>query len=105
MDGFVFHVKALGQRYKHTVSTDMVSVNDRVVACQKVAVLLLDINLPDRNGYDLCRLIKPQHPNPIVIFLTANDQESDQIRDYEVGAVITLTVLIDFAEKVGNRLV
>ena len=50
MDGFVFHVKALGQRYKHTVSTDMVSVNDKVVACQKVAVLLLDINLPIEMG-------------------------------------------------------
>ena len=28
--------------------------------------------------------IKPQHPDTIVIFLTANDQESDQIRGYEV---------------------
>lgn len=59
----MFPVKALGlvtfQRHKHTVSTDMVSINDKVVACQKVAVLLLDINLPDRNGYDLCWLIKP----------------------------------------------
>ena len=36
---------------------------------------------------DRCRLIKPQHPDTIVIFLTANDQESDQIRGYEVGDV------------------
>ena len=43
-------------------------------------LVLLDINLPDGNGYDLCRLIKPEHPDTIVIFLTANDQESDQIR-------------------------
>lgn len=41
---------------------------------------LLDINLPDGNGYDLCRLIKPEHPDTVVIFLTANDQESDQIQ-------------------------
>ena len=25
-------------------------------------LVLLDINLPDGNGYDLCRLIKPEHP-------------------------------------------
>ena len=50
-------------------------------------LVLLDINLPDGNGFELCKLIKPQHPDTIVIFLTANDQESDQIRGYEVGAV------------------
>lgn len=51
----------------------------------------LDINLPDGNGFELCRLIKPQHPDTIVIFLTANNQESDQIRGYEVGAVDYIT--------------
>lgn len=54
-------------------------------------LVLLDINLPDGNGYDLCRLIKPAHPDTVVIFLTANDQESDQISGYEVGAVDYIT--------------
>ena len=54
-------------------------------------LVLLDINLPDGNGYDLCKLIKPEHSDTIVIFLTANDQESDQIRGYEVGAVDYIT--------------
>ena len=54
-------------------------------------LVLLDINLPDGNGYDLCRLIKPAHPDTVVIFLTANDQESDQICGYEVGAVDYIT--------------
>ena len=56
-------------------------------------LVLLDINLPDGNGFELCRLIKPQHPDTIIIFLTANDQESDQIRGYEVGAVDYITKL------------
>ena len=38
-------------------------------------LVLLDINLPDGNGFELCKLIKPQHPDTIVIFLTANDME------------------------------
>ena len=54
-------------------------------------LVLLDINLPDGNGFELCKLIKPQHPDTIVIFLTANDQESDQIRGYEVGAIDYIT--------------
>ena len=54
-------------------------------------LVLLDINLPDGNGYDLCRLIKPEHPDTVVFFLTANDQESDQLRGYESGAVDYIT--------------
>ena len=57
----------------------------------KPDLVLLDINLPDGNGYDLCRLIKPEHPDTVVIFLTANDQESNQIRGYEAGAVDYIT--------------
>lgn len=58
---------------------------------QEFDLVILDINLPDGNGYELCKLIKPQYPDTIVIFLTANDQESDQIRGYEVGAVDYIT--------------
>ena len=54
-------------------------------------LVLLDINLPDGVGYDLCRLTKPEHPGTIVIFLTANDHESDRIRGYEAGAVHHIT--------------
>ena len=54
-------------------------------------LVLLDINLPDGNGYVLCRLVKPEHPDTVVIFLTANDQESDQLRGYEAGAVDYIT--------------
>lgn len=58
---------------------------------QEFDLVLLDINLPDGNGYDVCKLIKPAHPDTLVIFLTANDQESDQIRGYEAGAVDYIT--------------
>lgn len=54
-------------------------------------LVLLDINLPDGNGYELCKLIKPEHPDTMIIFLTANDRESDQIRGYEAGAVDYIT--------------
>lgn len=75
---------------------DITSALNARTAADKLAVseydlVLLDINLPDGNGYDLCKLIKPQHPDTMVIFLTANDQESDQIRGYEVGAVDCIT--------------
>ena len=61
------------------------------LSAEEYDLVLLDINLPDGNGYDLCRLIKPEHPDTVVIFLTANDQESDQLRGYESGAVDYIT--------------
>ena len=64
----------------------------QALSSREFDLVLLDINLPDGNGYDLCKLIKPEHPDTIVIFLTANDQESDQIRGYEVGAVDYINV-------------
>jgi DNA-binding response OmpR family regulator len=63
----------------------------RLLAKTKYDLALLDINLPDGNGCDLCTLIKPEHPDTVVIFLTANDQESDQLRGYEAGAVDYIT--------------
>lgn len=62
-----------------------------IVRQREFDLVLLDVNLPDGSGLDLCRLIKPRSPDAIVFFLTANDQESDQIRGYEAGAVDYIT--------------
>ena len=48
----------------------------QALSLRECDLVLLDINLPDGNGYDLCKLIKPEHPDTIVIFLPANDQEN-----------------------------
>lgn len=47
---------------------------------------VLDINLPDGNGFELCREIKERYENAALIFLTANDMESDMIKGFELGA-------------------
>ena len=49
-------------------------------------MIVLDINLPDGNGFDFCRDIKESRPDTAVIFLTANDMESDMLKGYELGA-------------------
>ena len=77
-------------------SYDITTALNAKAAANKLAgaeydLVLLDINLPDGSGYELCKLIKPEHPDTMVIFLTANDQESDQIRGYDVGAVDYIT--------------
>lgn len=52
---------------------------------------LLDINLPDGSGLDLCTEIKKYSPETYVIFLTANDRESDMLRGYEAGGADYIT--------------
>jgi two-component system OmpR family response regulator len=54
---------------------------------QRYDLTILDINLPDGSGFELCREIKARHDeNTAVIFLTANDMESDMIKGFEIGA-------------------
>ena len=63
--------------------------------CQKARQLLktdrfdlviLDVNLPDGNGFDICRECKSSAPKLPVIFLTANDLERDELNGFDLGA-------------------
>lgn len=48
-------------------------------------LIILDVNLPDGNGFDLCKKIRQYSSTPI-IFLTANDMEIDVVTGLELGA-------------------
>ena len=50
-----------------------------------VDIVLLDVNLPDGNGFDFCKKIRDIYLNPI-IFLTACDMELDIITGLRIGA-------------------
>lgn len=49
-------------------------------------LMLLDVNLPDGNGFELCREVKKALPKLPVIFLTANDLEQDILNGFDLGA-------------------
>ncbi len=53
---------------------------------QDYDLIVLDVNLPDGNGFDFCREVKERRPDTAIIFLTANDMESDMLKGYELGA-------------------
>jgi two-component system, OmpR family, catabolic regulation response regulator CreB len=51
----------------------------------KYDLILLDINLPDGNGFDFCREIRTQSNIPI-IFLSSRSDEIDRVVGLEMGA-------------------
>lgn len=52
---------------------------------KKNDLCILDINLPDGNGYEVCKYIKEKEDVPVV-FLTASDAEVNVVMGLEMGA-------------------
>lgn len=48
-------------------------------------LIILDIGLPDGNGFDLCKYIRKDKETPI-IFLTAQDEEVNVVMGLDIGA-------------------
>jgi DNA-binding response OmpR family regulator len=49
-------------------------------------LIILDINLPGINGYDLCKMIRNKNGQVPVIMLTALSSLNDKIEGYDAGA-------------------
>ena len=57
----------------------------KIAEKEKFNLYLLDINLPDGNGFDICSKLKEKEDVPI-IFLTARDDEKDIVKGLDMGA-------------------
>lgn len=55
------------------------------IETEELDLAILDIMMPDVNGFALCRKIREQHTFP-VIMLTAKDDETDKITGLTLGA-------------------
>ena len=84
------------------VSVETVKEAMEVLKSQPFDLVLLDINLPDGDGYAIAKTIREKYSDTIVIFLTANDRESDEIRGYELGAVDYITKPFDMEEVLAR---
>lgn len=51
----------------------------------KPDLVILDIMLPQRSGYDFCRAVRKEHGTPI-IFISARGEEADRVKGLELGA-------------------
>ena len=57
-----------------------------MVHTEKPDLILLDIMLPGKNGYDICRELRSEGNNTPIIMLTAKNEEIDKVLGLEFGA-------------------
>jgi DNA-binding response OmpR family regulator len=65
--------------------------NDGVSGLEMINVnppdlIILDIMLPRKNGYEVCKILRQEGNNVPIIMLTVKDQEIDKILGLELGA-------------------
>lgn len=97
---------------KHGYKTRKVISGELAVSVAAVAapdLILLDINMPDMNGYDVCLQLKanPKTADIPVIFISALDDVWDKVKAFSVGGVDYITKPFQDEEvlaRVSNQL-
>ena len=56
------------------------------IAQNEYCLVLLDVMLPGISGLDVCRKIRQQKPEQVIIMLTSRDAEIDRVLGLELGA-------------------
>ena len=72
-------------------------------------LILLDINMPDMNGYEVCAKLKenPRTKDIPIIFISALDEVTDKVKAFQVGGVDYVSKLFQIEEvlaRVGSQL-
>ena len=72
------------EKFKVSVCKNAKETMD-AVGKQDIDLVVLDITLPDGDGFELCKYIK-QYTDIPIIFLTAKDEEQDVVNGFDLGA-------------------
>ena len=81
--GLIDSLEFEGYRVVHANNgTDAISQ----AAAEDIDCIVLDLMLPDMNGYAVCETIRRTDPMTPILMLTARSQEADKIRGLDVGA-------------------
>jgi twitching motility two-component system response regulator PilG len=79
--------RALGDRYQVLLASNAVDAL-KIISINPIALLLLDVSMPDINGLEFCRTVRsiPKFKNLPIIMLTARDKFSDKLKGQIAGA-------------------
>ncbi len=89
-------VEALGEQYEISVALDGESALE-IVEEEVPDLILLDIMMPDMDGYEVCKRLKAAEKTRSipVVFLSAITGEEEKQKGFDLGAVDYLTKPIE----------
>ena len=67
-----------------TIAVETAEAAGDLVRANEVGVVLLDVNLPGRNGFEFCRELRA-HSNVPIVFISARGSDDDQILALSIG--------------------
>ncbi|MCP4289025.1 MAG: diguanylate cyclase [Gammaproteobacteria bacterium] len=82
-------VDLLGTDYDTMVAKNGTQALKRAQSATRPDLILLDIMMPDMDGYEVCRILKgdPRTKDIPVVFITALNQVGDEEKGLELGAI------------------
>ena len=85
--------KALSADYEVVTASDAGTAIEKSFADPKPDLILLDIEMPDVNGFEVCQALKaePQTADIPIIFLTGKAEAQAQVEGFKLGAVDYVT--------------
>lgn len=91
----------------HEEGVDVTAVGDGVTALARAAradvdLVVLDLGLPDRDGMDVLRDLRVEHPHMPVLVLTARDAVEARVQALDLGADDYLLKPFAFAELLAR---
>ena len=72
------------ENFKVISAQNVLEFNEKIDK-NDIDLVLLDVSLPDGNGFEICKEIKSKKDIP-VIFLTAQDEETSVVLGHDLGA-------------------
>jgi diguanylate cyclase (GGDEF)-like protein/PAS domain S-box-containing protein len=93
-------VEALKAEYQIMVARDGAKAIEMLESAPSPDLILLDIVMPELDGYEVCRRIKamPAGPGIPVIFVTVVDASEQKVKGFDLGAADFITKPFDIAE-------
>lgn len=83
--------------YTATVATDGIAGKELAIG-QDFDLIILDINLPKLNGFEVCKEIRKTKNNVPILMLTAMDTTEDKLIGFDSGADYYLVKPFEFRE-------
>ncbi|MDH3254400.1 MAG: response regulator transcription factor [Acidobacteriota bacterium] len=65
-------------------------------------LVVLDLGLPDQNGFEVCKTMRERHIDSPILVLTARDETVDKVRALDLGADDYLTKPFELAELLAR---